>query len=93
MQAPPYGGMQPQQSLLQAAPKRYDGKNGTPLYDQNHGGHYGASAGIAASGHAPPPETFTGHWQNVSFDAGLRDWNGDLVLTLFAGLARIVWTV
>lgn len=60
-----YGGVPPQQPS-QAAPKRYDGKNGAPLYDQTHGGHYGASAGIAAQGHAPPPETFTGHWQNVS---------------------------
>lgn len=49
-----------------AAPKRYDGKNGQPMYDSAHGGHYGASANIAAQGHAPPPETFTGHWANVS---------------------------
>lgn len=49
-----------------AAPKKYDGQNGMPLYDSSHGGHYGASAGIAAQGHAPPPETFSGHWQNVS---------------------------
>ena len=48
-----------------AAPKRYDGKNGQPLYDAGHGGHYGASAQIAAQGNAPPPETFTGHWANV----------------------------
>ena len=47
-------------------PKRYDGKNGEPTYDTGHGGHYGASAQIAANGHAPPPETFTGHWGNVS---------------------------
>ena len=49
-----------------AAPKKYDGQNGMPLYDHTHGGHYGASAGIAAQGHAPPPETFSGHWGNVS---------------------------
>lgn len=60
----PYGA--PPGQVPAAQPKRYDGKNGTPMYDQNHGGHYGASAGIAAQGHAPPPETFTGHWQNVS---------------------------
>lgn len=47
------------------APKRYDGKNGQPMYDTGHGGHYGASAQIAAQGQAPPPETFTGHWANV----------------------------
>lgn len=62
MQAP-YG--VPQGQPTAAAPKRYDGKNGAPLYDSAHGGHYGASAAIAAGGHAPPPETFTGHWQNV----------------------------
>lgn len=49
-----------------AAPKKYDGQNGMPLYDHTHGGHYGASAAIAAQGHAPPPETFSGHWGNVS---------------------------
>lgn len=75
--------MQPQQAPPAAAPKRYDGKNGTPLYDQNHGGHYGASAGIAASGHAPPPETFTGHWQNVSCDAIFSIWERDFVLTWY----------
>ena len=48
-----------------AAPKRYVGKNGAPMYDPAHGGHYGASAHIAGQGHAPPPETFTGHWANV----------------------------
>ncbi|KAM3417305.1 hypothetical protein BST61_g5557 [Cercospora zeina] len=60
-----YGGVPPQQAPA-AAPKRYDGKNGAPMYQPDHGGHYGASAAIAAAGHAPPPETFTGHWQNVS---------------------------
>ena len=49
-----------------AAPKKYDGQNGVPLYDASHGGHYGASAAIATAGHAPPPETFSGHWGNVS---------------------------
>jgi len=47
------------------APKKYDGQH-SPLYDLKNGGHYGASAEIAAKGHAPPPETFTGHWANVS---------------------------
>lgn len=85
--------MQPQQPPSMAAPKKYDGKNGTPLYDQNHGGHYGASAGIAASGHAPPPETFTGHWQNVSNGNALCLLWKDLTLIFFAGLARIIRTV
>ncbi|KAF2721284.1 histone-fold-containing protein, partial [Polychaeton citri CBS 116435] len=48
------------------APRRYDGKNGNLDYDLNTGGHYGASAHIAAQNQAPPPETFTGHWANVS---------------------------
>jgi nuclear transcription factor Y gamma len=71
MQAPqhPYGAMPNAQAQLggQAqAPKRYDGENGVPNYDPAHGGHYGASAAIAANGHAPPAETFQGHWGNVS---------------------------
>lgn len=66
-QPPPPYGMPPGQPPVPAAqqPKRYDGKNGQPVYDVNHGGHYGASAGISGAGHAPPAETFTGHWQNV----------------------------
>lgn len=34
-----------QQKLRQqatAAPRRYDGQNGNPLYDPGNGGHYGA---------------------------------------------------
>lgn len=27
-----------------AAPRRYDGTNGNPLYDPSNGGHYGTSA-------------------------------------------------
>ena len=64
MQAPGYPVQPPPQAP--AAPKKYNGQNGMPLYDHTHGGHYGASAGIAAQGHAPPPETFSGHWGNVS---------------------------
>ncbi|KAF2484512.1 histone-fold-containing protein [Neohortaea acidophila] len=56
--APPPGGI--------PAPKRYDGKDGVPLYDPTTQGHYGASAQIAASGNAPHAETFQGHFQNVS---------------------------
>ncbi|KAK3717754.1 Transcriptional activator hap5 [Vermiconidia calcicola] len=66
MQAPPYGVPQTQPTVGQPPPRRYDGKNGQPLYDTGNGGHYGASAQIAGNGHAPPPETFTGHWANVS---------------------------
>jgi len=57
----PYAAQQPA-----VPPKQYDGKNGMPKYDEKHGGHYGASANIATSGHAPAQETFTGHWTNVS---------------------------
>lgn len=67
MQAPGYPVQPPPQAP--AAPKKYDGQNGMPLYDHTHGGHYGASAGIAAQGHAPPPETFSGHWGNVSISS------------------------
>jgi hypothetical protein len=56
----PYAAQQPA-----VPPKQYDGKNGMPKYDEKHGGHYGASANIATSGHAPAQETFTGHWTNV----------------------------
>ncbi|KAF2205164.1 histone-fold-containing protein [Delitschia confertaspora ATCC 74209] len=49
-----------------AEPRRYDGTNGNPLYDEHNGGHYGASATIAANGHAPDPQLFTGSWQNVN---------------------------
>ncbi|KAF2107508.1 histone-fold-containing protein [Lophiotrema nucula] len=49
-----------------AAPRRYDGLNGNPMYDPANGGHYGASASIAAQGHAPDPQLFTGSWQNVN---------------------------
>lgn len=49
-----------------AAPRRYDGQNNNPLYDSANGGHYGASASIAAQGHAPDPTLFTGAWQNVN---------------------------
>jgi len=31
------------------APKRYDGQDGTVLYDEKHGGHYGTS--LDASSH------------------------------------------
>ncbi|KAH3906987.1 hypothetical protein HBI56_113710 [Parastagonospora nodorum] len=49
-----------------AAPRRYDGQAGNPLYDPTQSGHYGASASIAAQGHAPDPQLFTGSWQNVN---------------------------
>jgi hypothetical protein len=58
----PYTGQQPA-----APPKQYDGKNGMPKYDEKNGGHYGASAVIATSNHAPAQETFTGHWTNVRY--------------------------
>ncbi|KAF2819149.1 histone-fold-containing protein [Ophiobolus disseminans] len=53
-----------------AAPRRYDGQAGNPLYDPQQGGHYGTlwcpSRRIAAQGHAPDPQLFTGSWQNVN---------------------------
>ncbi|KAH8724703.1 histone-fold-containing protein [Phaeosphaeriaceae sp. PMI808] len=57
---------QPKMRAAPAAPRRYDGQAGNPLYDPQQGGHYGASATIAAQGHAPDPQLFTGSWQNVN---------------------------
>ncbi|KAF2474064.1 histone-fold-containing protein [Lindgomyces ingoldianus] len=70
-----------QQKMRQApaAPKRYDGLNGNPLYDSNNGGHYGASASIAAQGHAPDAQLFTGSWQNVN--QGLNGTYRDILNT------------
>ncbi|KAK3673591.1 Transcriptional activator hap5 [Recurvomyces mirabilis] len=62
-----------------SAPRKYDGKNGMPNYDTAHGGHYGASSTIAAGGSAPPPETFTGQWANVS--QGLNGQYRDILNT------------
>ncbi|KAI9661845.1 MAG: hypothetical protein M1821_009084 [Bathelium mastoideum] len=63
----------------QQGPPRYDGQEGRPLYDHNTGGHYGASASIAASGNAPAPETFIGPWANVS--QGLQGQYRDILNT------------
>lgn len=91
MQAP-YGVPQGQPQGPQ--PKRYDGKNGQPMYDAGHGGHYGASAQIAAAGHQPPPETFTGHWQNVSEDMNFDDsLESFRLMLLFAGISRAERTI
>lgn len=88
MQAP-YGTIPPAQPQA-AAPKRYDGKNGNPLYDTGNGGHYGASAAIAAQGHMPPSETFTGHWANVRERVRVvEEQPADSNL----GLARTQWAV
>ncbi|KAJ9661697.1 CCAAT- binding transcription factor component [Coniosporium apollinis] len=59
-------GQQKSRQQQHPAPRRYDGVNGNPLYDPQNGGHYGASANIAANGHAPAPEIFTGPWANVN---------------------------
>ncbi|KAK5107332.1 hypothetical protein LTR62_001387 [Meristemomyces frigidus] len=75
-----YPGIPPAPAAQPApAPRKYDGKNGMPNYDTAHGGHYGASASIAGQGHAPPPETFTGQWANVS--QGLNGQYRDILNT------------
>ncbi|KAK3048633.1 Transcriptional activator hap5 [Extremus antarcticus] len=80
MQAPHPYGMPPAQAPVGAPqPKRYDGEDGQPKYDPTVGGHYGASAAIAAGGRAPPAETFTGHWANVS--QGLNGQYRDILNT------------
>lgn len=40
-----------QQKMRQtpAAPRRYDGQGGNPMYDPNQGGHYGASLPTSSS--------------------------------------------
>ncbi|KAM0719050.1 hypothetical protein Q7P37_004955 [Cladosporium fusiforme] len=88
MQAP-YSVQQPPPQAP-AAPKKYDGQNGMPLYDASHGGHYGASAGIAAQGHAPPPETFSGHWGNVS--QGLGPASRDILNTYWQQVVTMLET-
>ncbi|CAD0101339.1 unnamed protein product [Aureobasidium mustum] len=65
MSNPNYNAMQNSSSNV-PPPKRYDGRDGGPVYDPSHGGHYGASSYIASQGSAPPPETFTGQWSNVT---------------------------
>ncbi|KAF2457118.1 histone-fold-containing protein [Lineolata rhizophorae] len=60
-------------------PPRYDGQNGNPLYDTRNGGHYGASASIAAAGKAPSPEVFQGQWSNVN--QGLNGQYRDILNT------------
>ncbi|KAG9196150.1 histone-fold-containing protein [Alternaria panax] len=61
-----HGQQKMRQQPQQAAPRKYDGQQGNPLYDPQQGGHYGASAAIAAQNHAPDPQLFTGSWQNVN---------------------------
>ncbi|KAF2756153.1 histone-fold-containing protein [Pseudovirgaria hyperparasitica] len=68
-----------QQKMRQQAPRRYDGQNGNPAYKTEHSGHYGASASIAASGHAPDPQLFTGSWANVN--QGLNGQYRDILNT------------
>jgi hypothetical protein len=79
MQAPGAYNNNPVAPPPPAAPKKYDGQNGVPLYDASHGGHYGASAAIATAGHAPPPETFSGHWGNVSTHLRAHNFTSPLI--------------
>lgn len=44
-----------------AAPRRYDGSNGNPLYEPANGGHYGTY--ISLPSHAPAPGA-----QSVTFE-------------------------
>jgi len=50
-----------------------------PVYDTNHGGHYGASAALSAQGYAPVPEFYTGAWANVN--QGLHGTYKDILTT------------
>ncbi|PMD14881.1 histone-fold-containing protein [Hyaloscypha hepaticicola] len=50
-----------------------------PQYDIGHGGHYGASATLAAQGYAPVAEFYTGAWANVN--QGLHGTYKDILTT------------
>jgi len=50
-----------------------------PVYDTNHGGHYGASAALAGQGFAPVAEFYTGAWANVN--QGLHGTYKDILTT------------
>ncbi|KAH8821588.1 histone-fold-containing protein [Xylogone sp. PMI_703] len=50
-----------------------------PVYDTNHGGHYGASAALSAQGYAPVAEFYTGAWANVN--QGLHGNYKDILTT------------
>ncbi|KIN06175.1 hypothetical protein OIDMADRAFT_155058 [Oidiodendron maius Zn] len=50
-----------------------------PVYDTNHGGHYGAAATLSGQGYAPVPELYTGLWANVN--QGLHGTYKDILTT------------
>jgi histone H3/H4 len=49
------------------------------VYDPNHGGHYGASAALAAQGYAPVADFYNGAWANVN--QGLHGTYKDILTT------------
>lgn len=60
-------------------PNQAGGQRAQPIYDINHGGHYGASAHLSAQGYAPVPEFYTGAWANVN--QGLHGTYRDILTT------------
>ncbi|KAG0648561.1 Transcriptional activator HAP5 [Hyphodiscus hymeniophilus] len=50
-----------------------------PVYDTNHGGHYGASAALSAQGYAPVSDFYSGAWANVN--QGLHGTYKDILTT------------
>jgi len=50
-----------------------------PRYDPSVGGHYGASAALAAQGHAPGADHYQGTWANVN--QGLHGNYRDILMT------------
>ncbi|MCJ1294661.1 hypothetical protein MMC34_006219 [Xylographa carneopallida] len=50
-----------------------------PRYDPTNGGHYGASALLAAHGHAPGADLYQGTWANVN--QGLHGTYRDILMT------------
>lgn len=55
------------------------GAQQSPVYDTSHGGHYGASATLAAQGFAPLADFYQGPWANVN--QGLHGTYKDILTT------------
>jgi len=63
----------------QNPPSSHGQQRAQPIYDVSSGGHYGASAALAAQGFAPVQEFYTGAWANVN--QGLHGNYKDILTT------------
>lgn len=59
-----------------------------PAYDIKNGGHYGASATLAAQGYAPVPELYSGIWSNVN--QGLNGQPRDILTTYWQQMINLL---